>query len=120
MRKVKVKMEMVVNSDYVRVKKCCASCVNRCLEEDGSRKCQIKGLKVRGCGLCENWQMSEELQQLRRTQGCIKSRAYQMYVLKVREEEANLKARNLPVTPASIASIRRDFEALQGEVFVEF
>ena len=111
---------MVINDNYVRVKECCASCVNKQIDEDGIRRCLLTGKRVRTSGLCENWRMSEEMKTADYKQGRIKSRAYQLYVMKVRGEEAEMMAQGFSVTPVSAEKLRYDFMAGNGKLFIEF
>jgi len=112
---------MVINDNYVRVKECCASCMNKQIDELGVRKCLLTGKRVRGRGLCEDWHMSEDMKAIHHhTHGRIKSRAYQLYVMKVREDEDKLMNQGIPITPVDVEIIRRDFKAMNGTIFIKF
>ena len=102
------------------MKKCCASCREKEIDEGGVRKCLLTGKRVRGCGLCENWKLNEPLKAALPTMGRIKSRAYQLYVIKEREMEARMKAQGMPITPVDVEIIRRDFKAMNGTIFIKF
>ena len=54
-------METVLNANYISVKRCCASCQHRCIENDGSRICELVQLTVEQTFKCEQWQMSDGL-----------------------------------------------------------
>ena len=55
-------METVVNDHYVRVKKWCASCEHREVDEEGTRICGLMQLRVKGDFVCPRWQLSSGLQ----------------------------------------------------------
>lgn len=55
-------METVVNDHYVRVKKWCASCEHREVDEEGTRICKLMQLRVKGDFVCPRWQLSSGLQ----------------------------------------------------------
>ena len=112
--------EFIRNEKGWLQKMCCASCKNKEIDEEGVRKCLLTGKRVRGCGLCENWKLNEVLKTTLPTQGRIKSRAYQMYVMNVREVEVKMKSQGMPITPVDVENIRRDFEAMNGEIFIKF
>lgn len=51
--------EFVVNSNGVRIKKCCASCENKvCTNHTDFRKCTLNGKKVTNDFLCRDWRIS--------------------------------------------------------------
>ena len=54
-------METVVNDHYVRVKKWCASCQHREVQNDGTRICSKVGLIVEQKFKCSQWEMSDGL-----------------------------------------------------------
>ena len=51
----------VVNAYGITVKKMCASCAMKEVENDGERVCQKMGLKVKQQFCCRHWQMSDGL-----------------------------------------------------------
>ena len=51
----------VVNAYGITVKKMCASCAMKEVENDGERTCKKMELKVRQQFLCCHWQMSDGL-----------------------------------------------------------
>ena len=53
--------EVSVNAYGIRVKKMCASCQFKEIENDGERTCQKMGLKVKQQFCCCHWQMSDGL-----------------------------------------------------------
>ena len=54
-------METVLNMYRVRVRKWCASCKHKEVENDGTRVCAKMQLKVPKDFVCRQWQMSDGL-----------------------------------------------------------
>ena len=54
-------METVMNAYRVRVKKCCASCGLKEVDNDGNRICTGMQLKVSQKFVCPKWRMSYAL-----------------------------------------------------------
>ena len=107
---------MLVNRYGITVKKCCASCQHKCLDDFANRKCELTGHKVRGKYKCDDWQMCEQLELMGCERGKVQRRAYQLSMIEVRTSELNAKVRD--VEPASVESIRRDFEVKHGSRFL--
>jgi hypothetical protein len=53
--------EVSVNAYGITVKKMCASCAMKEVQNDGERVCQKMGLKVNQQFCCRHWQMSDGL-----------------------------------------------------------
>ena len=67
-----------------RIKKCCASCQYKMIENDGSRVCQLMQIVVKQQMKCPKWDMAEGLVNTGHSQGVIKRREYLMFVFEVR------------------------------------
>ena len=65
-------METVVNAYHICVKKWCASCRHKDVENDGTRICQLMQLKVAPAFVCPRWQMSDGLQNAGMSGGVVK------------------------------------------------
>ena len=50
-----------MNAHHIRVKKICASCQHKDVENDGTRICSKMQLKVPQDFVCRHWQMSDGL-----------------------------------------------------------
>ena len=112
------KQEMVANEYGIMIKKCCGSCHDRGFDEQERRCCQLTGKHVRGNGVCDNWSMSDGLKILGCERGKVQRREYQLSLMEVRTSELNAIAKGKEVEPASVESIRRDFELKHGTRFV--
>ena len=109
---------MVPNKFGIMVKKCCASCKDRDFDDKELRCCKLTGKHVRGNSVCDKWSLSDKLETLGCERGKVQCRAYQLFLLEVRASELDTIARGKEVTPASVESIRRDFEQQHGTRFV--
>ena len=59
-------LEFAVNSEGVRVKKCCASCQYKvCTNNDTNRKCTLSGKRVTKDFLCRSWRISDFMDNVR-------------------------------------------------------
>ena len=50
-----------MNMYRVCVRKCCASCQHREIQDDGTRICTMMQLKVKRKFVCQKWEMSDGL-----------------------------------------------------------
>ena len=46
------------------IKRCCASCEHKEIDENGKRTCRLKAMRVERRYRCPRWQMTEGLEQL--------------------------------------------------------
>ena len=69
-------METVVNGHYVRVKKWCASCEHREVDEEGTRICGLMQF------VCPRWQLSSGLQNAGMSGGKVKQKDTKEIILK--------------------------------------
>ena len=65
-------METVANAYRIKVRKWCASCQHKEVENDGSRVCAKMKLKVPQNLVCQKWQLSDGLQNAGMSGGVIK------------------------------------------------
>lgn len=114
------KEKMMTANDFgIMVKRCCASCANKCFDDKDLRCCGLSGKHVRGSKVCEYWKMSDGLKTLGgKERGKIQRRRYHLYVMEVRTAELELKAKGIDVGAAPVESIRRDFEELFGSRYL--
>ena len=111
--------EFVWNAFGCCIKRCCASCANKCFDDEDLRCCQLSGKHVKGSKVCEFWEMNERLKALGgKERGKVQRRRYQLYMMEVRATELDAKARGIDVGEAPVESIRRDFEELFGSRYL--
>ena len=109
---------MLVNRYGITVKKCCASCQHKCLDDFAHRTCGLTGHKVRGKNKCGEWQMSEQLEMMGCERGKVQRREYQLTLLEVRASESLAMQRGLNITPKRLEDIQQDFETEHGSRFL--
>lgn len=63
---------MVTNQYHVRVRKWCASCERKDVDEEGTRICTGMQLKVPQDFICPRWQLSEGLKHAGRSWGTVR------------------------------------------------
>ena len=74
------------NKRGIKVKRCCASCANKAIDDLGNRSCT---LGYASCLTCRHWRMREELRNAGTPHGVIKTKEYLRYVLDIRDREIN-------------------------------
>ena len=109
----------VLNQHGLGVKKCCASCKYKEVDEYGDRICQLKYEYVEPCHVCENWEMDYNTSQAGVCRGRIHKKEYLMFALAIRLGEGveALRAKKkgkLAPEPRTITSIRREYEEDYG------
>lgn len=62
----------VVNRHHIKVKKCCASCQFKDIDQEGNRICTSMELKVESSFRCPLWQMSEGMQNAGMAHGTVR------------------------------------------------
>ena len=108
-----------VNAYGVKVKHCCASCASKHLEgETCERICKKFDMEVESGHVCEEWAMSALMKSVGVTQGRVKRKEYQEFLVKVREGEAKDKKMGKEVIPKSIEYLRIQFEEEHGSVYM--
>ena len=113
-------VEQMPNKYGIKIKKCCASCAHKCLNDFGQRNCMLTNKRVRAGQVCENWEMNEQLEMLGCQRGKVQRRAYQLTLLEVRASEGLAELRGEAITPKPLEDIRKEFEAEHGSRFEDF
>ena len=110
-----IRKRFVRNQFGIRVKKCCASCAFKDLKRAVTeRYCKEHAKTVNPGEVCECWKMSSLLQSMQFSDGQVKRREYQFYLLKVRTEELEKGVKK----QKSIETIRAEFESLYGSIYI--
>ena len=99
---------MLVNRYGITVKRCCASCQHKCLDDFGFRRCDLTKRKVRAKNRCGNWELSEQLESIGCECGQVQRRAYQLTLMDLRATEC----------AKPIEVIRKEYEEEHGTRFV--
>ena len=112
-----------LNPCGLRVKRCCASCINKYVEEDGSRACPVIDEYVEADHVCDQWAMDYNTSQCGVCRGRIHKKEYLMFALAIRlgegVEAIRAKKRGeMAPEPRSIESIRREYEEDYGSTIL--
>ena len=68
----KMVIRSVRNAHGVKVKRCCASCQHKCVENNGTRFCALKMMVVEQKFKCKQWQMSDGLKNAGKSGGVVR------------------------------------------------
>ncbi|MBO4215901.1 MAG: hypothetical protein J5888_06180 [Bacteroidaceae bacterium] len=111
------KAKFTLNIFGVRIKECCASCVWKdATRLQTRRRCTKLRKDVSPCDCCKRWDMNRQMMEVHKSVGQIKRREYQLYLLKIREEET----RNEVKVERRIEDIRAEFESQYGSIYINF
>lgn len=121
MAKRKVKMKVKRNKFRILVKKCCMSCVYKDLTRcSGKRFCLKQVMDVKKDFYCQRWRMCHNQRMAGFARGKVKCREYLMYVLAVREDEAQTIERGEEIEIRTIPQLRAAFRENHGEIYEIF
>ena len=115
---MKLNYERVPNKYGIMIKKCCASCQHKCLDEFARRHCNLTRRPVRAGYVCGDWEMSEQLECLGCERGKVQRREYQLTLMEVRTSEDLAEMRGETIPPKSLEDIQREFEKENGSRFL--
>ena len=101
------------NKRGIRVKRCCASCKNKEIDNFGNRHC-AKGFD--SCETCRCWRMRDELRNAGTPFGVIKSKEYLRFVLEIRDRETNSTCYVKRGPQRDINEIRKEYCAENKEI----
>ena len=115
-----MKKEFTRNVHGITVKKCCASCKLRKIMSDRGRVCSLNGKKVKAKHSCEQWEMSQRLQNAGMSGGRIKSWRYLTYYRErwIVQREELTAGRISAAAMLSVEEIRQEFEKEQGSIYI--
>ena len=111
-------VERVPNRYGIMVKKCCASCAHKCLDDSAQRHCLLTKKRVKAGNVCGSWEMSEQLDMIGCEHGKVQRREYQLTLLEVRTSECLAELRGETITPKPLEEIRKEFEEQKGSRFL--
>ena len=100
-------MDIRKNKRGIKVKRCCASCANKEIDEFGVRHCT---LGYDSCDTCRHWRMREELRNAGTPFGAIKSKEYLRFVLDIRNRELNSSCFVSRAELRDISEIRKEYK----------
>lgn len=113
------KTETTRNGFGVKVKKCCASCQNKTIENDGTRVCGLMQLIMGQKDACPKWKASNSVEVAGMSGGKVKRKAYLMFVLAVRSEENEAIQKGIITEQGrkSLEQIREEFTKEHGSIY---
>ena len=116
MAKIKTSKKSMLNQHGIVIKKCCASCQHKTVENDGTRICQLMQLKVQQKFKCQKWQPAESFSQAGSSKGKVKRREYLMFVFETRMQEREKLDQGLMSAEevTTLDSLRKRFEEETG------
>lgn len=102
--------------------KCCASCMHKSIENDGTRVCQLMQLKVKQGFACPKWQMDASCDKAGLGLGKVKKKAYLMFVLAVRCEESEAIQKGIITEQGrrTLEQLREEFTKEHGSIYAIF
>ena len=98
------------------MKRCCASCANKMIDDLGNRSCS---LGYASCLSCRHWRMSDELRNCGTPFGVIKDKAYLQYVLNIRYRE-KIDDFSHRTEPRDIEEIRKEYLNRHKDIRTDF
>ena len=105
------------NKRGIKVKRCCASCDNKKIDDFGKRSCS---LGYASCLTCRHWRMREELRNAGAPFGVIKTKDYLRYVLDIRAREMDTGCFKKRVQLRDIEEIRKEYLNNHKEINTDF
>ena len=100
-------MDIRKNKRGIKIKRCCASCKHKEIDDDGNRYCTL-GLKDHTA--CRKWRMTVALRNCGTPYGVIKNKAYLRYVLDIRDREINSSCYQYQGELRDIEEIRKEYK----------
>ena len=119
-----MKVQLELNSHYIGIKVCCASCAHKCVSNEGLQICKPFRKYVYRTNSCEFWLMNRKLDKAGARWGKIKKKEYLKYVAKIRALESQrieeAEAKGITLCMLKTKTIRKKYEKLYGEIYMEF
>jgi len=115
-----IRITSVRNAHGCKIKKCCASCGHKCIDNEGTRVCALMMLKVQQRFKCKQWQMSDGLKNAGMSGGKVKRKEYLIYVQEIRSAESD-NIQNGIITEQerkTLEEIREMFTKKYGSIYV--
>ena len=92
------------NESGIRIRKMCASCHYKTVDNEGARSCLLTQLRVEQQHVCEKWLMSDGMRHAGYSGGKVKRREYLLFVFELRMQGCE----------DTLDTIRRRFEEETG------
>ena len=102
-----MKKRMIVsrrNESGIKIKRMCASCHYKTVDNEGERSCELTQQMVEQDCVCKEWMMSDGMRHAGYSGGVVKRREYLLYVFELRMQGCD----------DTLDSLRRRFEEETG------
>ena len=78
----KMKITSVRNAYGCKIKKCCANCQHKCINNEGTRVCTLMKQKVEQKFKCKKWQMSDGMKNAGKGGGVVRLKGTTEVIIK--------------------------------------
>ena len=113
--------QFATNRCGIKVRKCCASCIHKCLSSTSARTCALHGKKeeVDQLHVCDHWQMEPSLDNAGDGQGKVKKKDFLMFViLRRRTEDQSIELGIISEDERlSIEDLREEYISKNGNIY---
>ena len=110
----------VKNGHGIKIKKCCASCKQRKIDDELGRFCNLHKCTVASNDVCKRWELSKKLNNAGNGIGKVKCMSYMNFFRAkwVQQLDALEAGEINPRKMKCIGEIRREYEREFGEIYV--
>lgn len=112
------------NSCGIGIRKCCASCIHKCLSSTSARTCALLGKKeeVDQLHVCDHWQMEPSFDYAGGSQGRVKKKDFLVFVmLRRRTETQSIELGIISEEERlSIEDLREEYISQNGNIYYNF
>ena len=105
------------NRRGIKVKRCCASCANKVIDDQGKRSCSLGYASYLSC---RHWRMREDLRNAGTPFGVIKTKEYLRHVLDIRAREMDTGCFKKRVQLRDIEEIRKEYILRHKNIRTDF
>ena len=107
----------------IGIRKCCASCIHKCLSSTSARTCALHGKKeeVDQLHVCSSWDMAPSLDNAGDSQGRVKKKDFLMFVmLRRRTEDQSIELGIIDEDERlSIEDLREEYISQNGNIYYD-
>ena len=116
--------QFATNRCGIQVRKCCASCINKCLSSTSARTCALRGKKeeVDQLHVCPHWRMEPSLDNAGDSQCRVKRKDFLMFVmLRRRTETQSIELGIISEDERqTIDDLREEYISQHGNIYYNF
>ena len=116
--------QFATNRCGIKVRKCCASCIHKCLSSTSARTCALHGKKeeVDQLHVCDHWQLEPSLDNAGDSQGRVKKKDFLMFVILRRRTETQSIELGIidEADRQSNEELREEYISKNGNIYYKF